>query len=96
MVGAVSSMVFSGLKVLRKRIAVKLPEIEKEWPDEMLQAPAHAVVPVFKRYADTLFSGLGQYPELGMLAFTMLPMVMGYLAAADKQDARTVDEVKTA
>lgn len=87
-------MAFSALKAVRARVSKTLPEINEEWPDDMLKAPAEAVVPVFEKYAGVFFKGMGNYPELGMLFFSLLPLAGGYIGAIEKQNARTVEEPK--
>jgi hypothetical protein len=78
------------LRAVRERIAVKMPEIRDEWTDETLMGPAAAAVPVLRKYAIRLLQQLGENEELGVLAFSLMPLVMGFMAAQDKH-AKTID-----
>jgi hypothetical protein len=85
-------MALGFFKAVRRKIAKSMPEILEEWPDDLFDEPAAAVPPVVQRYLGFLFSKLSAFPELGALCFSMVPLVMGYFAAVDRQDKRTVDE----
>ena len=82
------------LKIVRGIIAKKLPEINDEWPDELLQAPADAAVPLIRRRMAAALQLIGADPELAVLAFASFPLVLGWIAANDKHavnEKRTVD-----
>ncbi len=79
-------VIFGALKVLRKVIEKNLPEIREEWNDAVLQGPVDPLVALAQKYLPKLMEGFGKYPELGLLAFSMLPLVMGYLNAVEKHE----------
>ena len=85
-------MAMGFFKAVRRKIAKTMPEILEEWPDDLFEEPAAAVPPVVQRYLGFLFNRLSAFPELGALCFSMVPLVMGYFAAVDRQEKRTVDE----
>lgn len=90
-----SKIILGALKTLRTLIAKRLPEIKEEWPDAVLAAPADAAMPLVKKYLPRLMDSLGQYPEIGMFAFSLLPLVMGYMTAVEKHEA-TITTVESA
>lgn len=83
------------LKAARAWLARKLPEIKEEWPDDLLKGPADAAVPLVKKHLEALMQIAGANPELAVFAMSLLPLVLGYVAATEKHDKRTVQEVKT-
>lgn len=90
---AAGAMIFGLLKAVRSRVARKLPEIREEWPDELLRVPADAAVPVAQKHLGRFLKfGVG-FEEEGALAVAMLPLVMGYLSASEK-NANTVQDVQ--
>lgn len=88
----VEKMALGFFKAVRRKIAKTMPEILEEWPDDLFEEPAAAVPPVVQRYLGFLFSKISSFPELGALCFAMVPLVMGYFAAVDRQAKRTIDE----
>lgn len=82
-----SKIILGALKTLRTLIAKRLPEIKEEWPDAVLAAPADAALPLVKKYLPRLMDSMGQYPEIGMFAFSLLPLVMGYMSAVERHEA---------
>lgn len=82
------------LKIARAQIAKKLPEILEEWPDPVIDQPAAAAVPLAKRYMGSIMERLGQNPELAMFCMSLVPLVMGFMAAQEK-NARTVENTAT-
>lgn len=84
-------LVLGLLKAVRARIAKSLPEIADEWTDEVLQGPADASLPVLRKYAGWLMSTLGEHEEIAALAFSLLPLATGYMAAVDKHQAKNVE-----
>lgn len=85
-----AGFIFTALKVARKLVARKLPEILEEWTDPVLQAPAVAAVPLVERHLDRLMQLVGQSPELAAFALACIPLGVGYMNAADKH-ARTIE-----
>ncbi len=81
---------FGLLRLVRNLVEKNLPEIRQEWSDSVLQGPVDPLVGVIKKYLPRIMDGLGKFPELGLLAFSMLPLVMGYMAAIEKH-AKTED-----
>lgn len=81
---------FGILKLVRNLVEKNLPEIREEWSDPVLQGPVDPLVGVIKKYLPRVMDSLGKFPEIGLLAFSMLPLVMGYMAALEKHNL-TVD-----
>lgn len=81
---------FGALRAMRSSVAKRLPEINDEWTDEVLKGPPDALIPVLRRYAGALIELLGPHPELVALAFSLMPLVGGYMAAMAKH-GNTVD-----
>ena len=92
----VEKMALGLFRALRTKIARDMPEILEEWPDALLEGPAEALPPVVQRYVGFLFKVIDKAPELGVFLFSLLPLVQGYFAAADRQAKRTVDEPRPA
>lgn len=88
----VQRLVFFALKACRAYIARKLPEINQEWPDQVLHPPAEAAVPLLRKHMAKIMEVAGSNPELAMLAISLVPLGMGYMAAVEKH-ARTVQDV---
>lgn len=88
----VQRLVFFGLKALRAYLARRLPEINQEWPDQVLHPPAEAAVPLLRKHLGRMMEVAGAHPELAVLAVSLVPLGMGYMAAVEKH-ARTVDDV---
>lgn len=88
----VQRLVFFGLKALRAYIARRLPEIHQEWPDQVLHPPADAAVPLLRKHMGRLIEVAGANPELAVLAVSLVPLGMGYMAAVEKH-TRTVEDV---
>jgi len=88
----VVKIVLGLLKAARSLIARKLPEIKDEWPDELLQAPADAAVPLLRKHLAALMEIAGANPELAVFAIALFPLVTGYLAAAEAHDKKTLTE----
>lgn len=88
----IGKVLLYGFKVLRAVIARKLPEIKDEWPDDVLQAPADAAVPLVRKHLDAIMQIAGANPELTVFALSMLPLAMGYLAAVERHE-KTVTTV---
>lgn len=84
-------IVYFGLKALRGAIANKMPEILEEWPDQILMGPAEASVPLLRKHMERITAIAGANPELAVLAISLVPLGMGYVAAAEKH-ARTVTD----
>lgn len=84
------------LKVGRALIARKLPEIKDEWPDELLEAPAEAALPLVKKYLGNLMVVVGQNEELAALVIALFPLGMGVLSAMEKADQREKREAAAA
>ena len=85
-------IILGALKAARNIIARRLPEIREEWTDPMLAGPAETAVPLIKKYLPRIMDTLGQNPELGMFAFSLLPLILGYVEAVEKH-GRTVSDV---
>jgi hypothetical protein len=94
--GVVADMTLTGLQAFRAKRVAKLPTLEGKWTDPMLERVAQAVPAVVEKHLGFLFKNMGQYPELGMLFFALLPMAGGYMAAVAEQKNRTVDEPRSA
>ncbi len=75
------------LKALRDRIAKRLPEIREHWTDEALSGPANALPPLLMRYLASLAPVINENPELSVFFVSLVPLVMGYLAASSQHDA---------
>lgn len=88
----VQRLVFFGLKALRAYLARRLPEINQEWPDQVLHPPAEAAVPLLRKHLGRMMEVAGAHPELAVLAVSLVPLGMGYMAAVEKH-SRTVDDV---
>lgn len=88
----VQRLVFFGLKALRAYLARRLPEINQEWPDQVLHPPAEAAVPLLRKHMGKLMEVAGANPELAVLAVSLVPLGMGYMAAMERH-ARTVQDV---
>lgn len=82
------------LKLARAAIARRLPEIREEWTDEVLEAPAVAAIPVFRRYAAKLMEIAGSNPEVAGLVLACLPLGMGLYTAFDRAMVREEAEAK--
>lgn len=85
---AVSQVILGLLKVARAAIAKRLPEIREEWPDEILQAPAQAAVPLIRKHMEKAMLLIGSSPELAMFAITLVPLGMGVFSAIDRASER--------
>lgn len=85
-------IIMGALKAVRGIIARKLPEIRDEWSDATLSGPAEAAVPLIKKYLPGIMDKLGQNPELGMFAFSLLPLILGYVEAVERH-GKTVSDV---
>ena len=79
-------LTLGAFKVGRSLLSRKLPELRDEWTDPVLQGPADALVPVLKRYLGSVMTRLGDKPELAVFAFSMLPLVFGYMDALDRHE----------
>ena len=88
----VQRLVFFGLKALRAYLGRSLPEIHQEWPDSVLNPPADAAVPLLRKHMGRLIEVAGANPELAVLAVSLVPLGMGYMAAVEKH-SRTVQDV---
>jgi GAF domain-containing protein len=84
-------VVYFGLRAVRGAIARRMPEIMDEWPDPVLQGPAEASVPLLRRHMEKLSQIAGANPELTVFALSLVPLGMGYIAAAEK-NSRTVED----
>lgn len=80
------------LKVGRALIARKVPEIKDEWPDELLEQPAIAAVPLLRKHVASLMSVVGSSPELAAFVLSLFPLGMGLMTAMEKADKRARDE----
>lgn len=87
----VAKVAFGLLRAARTLIGRKLPEIHAEWSDDVLRGPADALPPVMRRYAGTVSDWAGRYPELFGLGLSVLPMLMGYVAAVEKHAMTVTD-----
>lgn len=85
-------IILGALKAVRGIIARKLPEIREEWSDATLSGPAEAAIPLIKKYLPGIMDKLGQNPELGMFAFSLLPLILGYVEAVERH-GKTVSDV---
>jgi hypothetical protein len=90
---AVSNLALGFLRAARSIVARRLPEIRDEWSDDVLRGPADALPPVMKRYAGQLSEWAQRFPDLIAFGVACMPMVMGYVAAVEK-NAMTVQDVK--
>ena len=88
----VQRLVFFALRALRGYLAGRLPEINQEWPDQVLHPPAEAAVPLLRKHMGKLMEVAGANPELAVFAVSLVPLGMGYMAAVEKH-ARTVEDV---
>lgn len=76
------------LKAARAAIARRIPEIREEWPDELLQAPAEAAVPLARKYMGKLMEIAGNNPELAGFVVACVPLGMGLYTAYERSEAR--------
>lgn len=93
MMGGVRQLAFGAIRAVRTRIARTLPEILDEWTDDAMAAPVDASVPVINKYAAKWMPLLGSYPEETALAMSLLPLVMGYVAAMEKHRGKVTQAV---
>lgn len=82
------SVLFGLLKIGRAWVAARLPEINDEWTDEALQAPASAAMPLVKKHLAGIMQMVGSSPELAALVFSCVPLALGVVTAMDKADTR--------
>jgi hypothetical protein len=82
------SVLLGLLKMGRAWIAARLPEIQDEWKDETLEAPAAAAMPLVKKHLAGLMDLVGSSPELAALVFACLPLGLGVVTAMEKADQR--------
>jgi hypothetical protein len=87
-----AKVVLGLLKAARAWLAKRLPEIREEWPDEVLQGPADAAVPLLRKHMQALMQIAGANPELAVFCLSLVPLVMGWLAAEDKASQRLATE----
>jgi hypothetical protein len=85
-------IIYFGLRALRTAIAKKMPEINDEWTDDLLKGPSAAAVPLVRKHLDSIMQIAGQNPELAMLAISVIPLALGYVAAIEKH-SKTVQDV---
>ncbi|GEM_PF-6334575 len=83
------------LKVARAAIAKRLPEIREEWPDDVLEAPAAAAVPLARKYMGKLMEIAGSNPELAGFVVACVPLGMGLYTAYERAEARMAQEKPT-
>lgn len=92
----VAVILFAVLKVVRALIAKELPEIIDEWPDAVLKQPAEAAIPLLKKHMEKVMQFLGQNPEAAVFAMSLIPLGMGYIAAAERHDKSATTVVENA
>lgn len=85
-----AALIMGGLKLLRGAIAKRLPEIMDEWPDELLEAPAKAAVPLIESRLDQLMSVVKADPKVVVFALACAPLGLGYIVAVNKH-SNTID-----
>lgn len=87
------------LRAIRSRLARKLPELVRHWPDADLQGVAAAAIPVIAKRLAMLLPMLADYPEEAALVMAAFPLVLGYMAAVAEHEAtvsEAVDKTATA
>lgn len=87
----ITRVVYFLLRAVRGAIARKMPEILEEWPDPVLLSPAEASVPLLRKHMERITAIAGANPELAVFAISLVPLGMGYIAAAEKH-SRTVSD----
>lgn len=91
----VQRLVLFALKAARAYIARTVPEINEEWPDEVLKPPAEAAVPLLRRHLGQIMEIAGAHPEAAALVISVVPLALGYMAALDKH-AKAADDARGA
>jgi 6,7-dimethyl-8-ribityllumazine synthase len=76
------------LKIGRAWVAKRLPEINDEWTDEALAAPAAASIPLVRKHLAGLMEIIGSSPELAALVFSCVPLALGVVTAMEKAETR--------
>ena len=84
-------MLLGLLRAIRARLARKLPEIVKHWPDDNLNDVAGASIPVIEKRLALLLPMLANYPEEGALVMAAFPLLLGYMAAVQEHDSTVTD-----
>lgn len=90
------SVLTMALKVGRAWIARKLPEIKDEWPDDLLEAPAVAAVPLLKKHLEKFMHVVGANPLVAAFAVSCVPLIMGLFNAMQKAEQREKREAESA
>lgn len=88
MQASMQHLVFGLLKLARNSLAKKLPEIRDEWPDELLQAPAEAAVPVLQKRLGKIMEVASSDPDTAVLVVALIPLGMGLFNAWERAQAR--------
>ena len=81
-----AKVIIALFKIARKLIARQLPEIREEWTDSALKEPATAAIPLLKKHLEKAMQFLGSNPEAAVFCMALVPLGMGYIAAAERHD----------
>lgn len=92
MQASMQHLAFGLLKLARNILAKRLPEIREEWPDELLQEPSAAAVPVLQKRLGKIMEVAASDPYTAVLVVSLIPLGMGLFNAWERAQARLQED----